>query len=74
MINPDYQRTILAVQNDTLDAIAHRVYASRSTDILPKLIESNPNYSPVALLPHRAVIVLPDDNATAAAPSIKLWD
>lgn len=73
-----YQRTTLAVQNDTLDAIAYRIYANRSTDILPTLIESNPQYSPVALLPFNAVIVLPNDvsltSANATAPSIKLWD
>lgn len=69
-----YQRTIRALPNDTLDAIAHRVYASRSTNILPKLIEANAEYAPTAILPYAALIVLPDDNATAAAHSIKLWD
>ncbi len=74
MSSTQYQRTILATQNDTLDAIAYRVYANRSVEILPKLIESNSDYSPFALLPFQAVVILPDDNATAAAPSIKLWD
>ncbi|ALF60335.1 tail protein X [Psychrobacter urativorans] len=69
-----YQRTILAIQNDTLDAIAYRIYANRSIDMLPKLIESNPDYSPIALLPTDAVVILPNDHAAVAAPSIKLWD
>ena len=74
MSNDSYQRTTLAVQNDTLDGIAYRVYARRSIEMLPKVIENNTKYSPNALLPSGAVIVLPDDNATTATPSIKLWD
>ena len=74
MSSSKYQRTIRATQNDTLDAIAYRVYANRSISMLPKLIESNTDHSPFALLPFQAVVILPDDNATAAAPSIKLWD
>lgn len=74
MSNTRYQRTTLALQNDTLDAIAYRVYAQRSTEILPEIIEKNSQYSPQALLQSGAVVVLPDDNATTAAPSIKLWD
>lgn len=74
MSNTQYQRTLRAIPNDTLDAIAYRVYASRSVEMLPKLIESNTDYSPFALLPFGAVIILPDDNTAAAAPSIKLWD
>lgn len=69
-----YQRTIRAIQNDTLDAIAYRVYAHRSIEMLPKLIESNPTYTPQAILSTGAVVILPNDNAVAAAPSIKLWD
>lgn len=69
-----YQRTIRAMPNDTLDAIAYRVYANRSTDMLPKLIGINDTYSPTAILPAQSVIVLPDDIATTTAPSIKLWD
>ena len=69
-----YQRTTTAHQGDTLDDIAHRVYAHRSIDMLPQLIESNPAYSPVALLPLHAIIILPDDNTSATAPTIKLWD
>lgn len=69
-----YQRTIDAIQNDTLDAIAYRVYANRSIDMLPKLIESNPDYSPIALLPTNAIVILPTDHAAVAVPSIKLWD
>lgn len=69
-----YQRTILAIQNDTLDAIAYRVYANRSTYMLPKLIENNSEYSPIALLPAGAAVILPNDHAAVAAPSIKLWD
>lgn len=74
MSRADYRRTILALQNDTLDAIAHRVYGSRSKSVLPTLIAANPNYAPMALLPYRSLIVLPNDNASTAAPSIKLWD
>lgn len=69
-----YQRTIRAIQNDTLDAIAYRIYANRSIDMLPKLIESNPDYSPIALLPTAAVVILPTDHAAVVVPSIKLWD
>ena len=69
-----YQRTIRAMPNDTLDAIAYRIYANRSIDMLPKLIEANSAYSPIAILPAQSVIVLPDDIATTTAPSIKLWD
>lgn len=69
-----YQRTIRAIQNDTLDAIAYRVYAHRSIEMLPKLIESNPTYTPQAILSTGTVVILPNDNAVAAAPSIKLWD
>lgn len=69
-----YQRTATALQNDTLDALAYRVYANRSIDMLPQLIESNADYTPSAVLPFGAIIVLPDDNAAVAAPSIKLWD
>ena len=74
MIANSYQRTTLAVQNDTLDAIAYRMYAHRSTDMLPKLIASNDIYCPTAILPTGAIIILPDDIAVTAAPSIKLWD
>lgn len=74
MSSTQYQRTIRATQNDTLDAIAYRVYANRSVEMLPKLIESNISYSPFAVLPVQALIILPDDNAAAATPSIKLWD
>ena len=74
MSSAHYQRTISALQNDTLDAIAYRVYANRSIEMLPKLIESNISYAPFAVLPAQALITLPDDNAAAAAPSIKLWD
>ena len=74
MSTDQYQRTIRSTQNDTLDAIAYRIYAHRSMDMLPKLIESNPEYTPQAILPTGAVVILPNDNAVAAAPSIKLWD
>ncbi|WP_286796143.1 tail protein X [Psychrobacter sp. UBA6291] len=74
MSTNQYQRTIRATQNDTLDAIAYRIYAHRSMDMLPKLIESNAEYTPQALLPTGTVVILPNDNAVAAAPSIKLWD
>ncbi len=70
----DYQRTTVAIQNDTLDAIAYRIYAHRSRSVLPQLIDANNQYSPVALLPQGAVIVLPTDTAPTAKPSIKLWD
>lgn len=74
MSSAQYQRTVRATQNDTLDAIAYRVYANRSVEMLPKLIESNISHSPFAVLPAQALITLPDDNTAAAAPSIKLWD
>lgn len=74
MNNDSYQRTIQALPNDTLDAIAHRVYAKRSTELLPQIIDSNDRYSPYALLPTNAIIILPDDTAVTAAPSIKIWD
>lgn len=74
MSTDQYQRTIRATQNDTLDAIAYRIYAHRSMDMLPKLIESNSEYTPQAILPTGAIVILPNDNAVAAAPSIKLWD
>lgn len=69
-----YQRTTRAIQNDTLDAIAYRIYAHRSIDMLPQLIESNDIYTPYAILPTNSVVTLPNDNAVATAPSIKLWD
>lgn len=69
-----YQRTIMALPNDTLDAIAYRVYAHRAQAMLPTLINNNANYSPHAKLPPNAIIILPADTATAAAPAIKLWD
>lgn len=74
MSTDQYQRTIHSTQNDTLDAIAYRIYAHRSMDMLPKLIESNSEYTPQAILPTGTVVILPNDNAVAAAPSIKLWD
>jgi len=74
MSTDQYQRTIRSTQNDTLDAIAYRIYAHRSMDMLPKLIESNSEYTPQAILPTGTVVILPNDNAVAAAPSIKLWD
>ena len=74
MSGDSYQRTIRALPNDTLDAIAHRVYANRSTQMLPQIISSNEQYSPYALLPAIAVIILPNDTAATAAPSLKLWD
>jgi phage tail protein X len=74
MTSNKYQRTIRAIQNDTLDAIAYRIYAERSRDMLPQIIDSNPSYAPQAVLPIGAIITLPDNNAIAAAPSIKLWD
>lgn len=74
MSSAQYQRTIRATQNDTLDDIAYRVYANRSVEMLPKLIESNISYSPFAVLPTQALITLPANDAAAATPSIKLWD
>lgn len=74
MSTDQYQRTIRSTQNDTLDAIAYRIYAHRSMDMLPKLIESNSEYTPQAILPTGTVVILPNDNAVTAAPSIKLWD
>ena len=74
MSTDQYQRTIRSTQNDTFDAIAYRIYAHRSMDMLPKLIESNPEYTPQAILPTGTVVILPNDNAVAAAPSLKLWD
>lgn len=74
MSTDSYRRTVRALPNDTLDALAHRVYAKRSTELLPQIIDSNDRYAPHALLPANAIIILPDDTATTAAPSIKLWD
>ena len=74
MSTDQYQRTIRSTQNDTLDAIAYRIYAHRSMDMLAKLIESNSEYTPKTILPTGTVVILPNDNAVAAAPSIKLWD
>ena len=74
MSTDQYQRTIRSTQYDTFDAIAYRIYAHRSMDMLPKLIESNSEYTPQAILPTGTVVILPNDNAVAAAPSIKLWD
>lgn len=74
MSSAQYQRTISALQNDTLDAIAYRVYANRSVEMLPQLIESNADYTPNAVLKAGSIILLPSDSARSTAPSIKLWD
>lgn len=69
-----YERTTTARQGDTLDAIAYRFFGTDSGRFLSAMIEHNPKFCPIAVLPFGAVIVLPNIKATPTAATVKLWD
>ncbi len=69
-----YARTAISVQFDTLDAIAYRFFGSESNRYLPQIIELNSQFAPVAILPMRSVIILPDTPTISPLHTIKLWD
>lgn len=71
---PATKRTTQSVQNDTLDYIAYRIFGQRSQQLLPKLIELNPNFQPHAIIPMGSTVILPDDSNTSIITTVKLWD
>ena len=53
------QRTTASQQFDTLDAIAYRFFGNQSNAYLPKIVELNPQFTQLAILPMRSTVILP---------------
>lgn len=66
-------RTTSSKQGDTLDVICHRFFGQASVAYLPMMIAQNPHLNPVALLPYRSVVVLPNEHKPTGGV-VKLWD
>lgn len=67
--------TAIAQQGETLDALAWRIYGQQTSQLLPQLIDINPNLLPHAVLPQHQVVRLPDQPVERMQrPTLKLWD
>ena len=64
---------VTAVQGDTLDAIAQRIYPNQP-GVLEQLIELNPATLPMAILPEHTPITVPDSISPATRAALRLWD
>jgi len=64
---------VYAIQGDTLDAVAARYFKNNPVDMLPALIELNPELDGIFLAEHQAVI-LPEPAQVQTAQTLKLWD
>ncbi len=68
------KRTVTAIQHDTLDSICYRYFGANANDYLPRLIELNANFAPVAILPMGSKIILPNNDDVSQTTTLKLWD
>ena len=69
------QRTTASQQFDTLDDIAYRFFGNQSNAYLPKIVELNPQFTPLAILPMRSTVILPFTTTVANVQQrLKLWD
>lgn len=68
------KRSVIALQHDTFDNLAHRYFGKQAPVYLPGLIELNANFAPVAIIPMGSVVVLPDTQGSSQNPTLKLWD
>lgn len=67
-------KTIKAIQHDTVDAICWRKYG-RSSGVVEKVLEANPELSQLIFIPIGIDIILPDlDTPQHAKQTIQLWD
>ena len=68
-------KTIIAIQNDTVDQICWREYG-RSSGIVEKVLEANPKLAEFgAFIPMGTVVVLPDiQTPQQTKQTIQLWD
>lgn len=64
---------VYAMQGDTLDTVADRYFKNNSVDMLPALIELNPELDGIFLAEHQA-IKLPEPAQAQTAQTLKLWD
>ena len=67
-------RLVTALQGETLDALAHRVYGTAASGVLELLIDLNPQHLPAAILPEHAPVTLPDRIQPQPVAAIRLWD
>lgn len=65
---------VTALQGETLDALAHRIYGTAAAGMLELLIALNPQHLPAAILPEHAPVTIPDRIQPQPAAAIRLWD
>lgn len=65
---------VTALQGETLDALAYRLYGTAAAGVLELLIELNPQYLPAATLSEHAPVTLPDRIQPQPVAAIRLWD
>ena len=68
-------KTIIAIQNDTVDAICWREYG-RSSGVVEMVLEANPRLAEFgAFLPMGIEVILPDiETPQQIKQTIQLWD
>lgn len=68
-------QNIIAIQNDTIDAICWRYYG-RSAGVVEKVLEANPQLAQLdVFLPMGTQVTLPDINTPEQVQqTINLWD
>lgn len=68
-------KTIIAIQNDTIDYICWREYG-RSSGVVEMVLEANPNIiEHGVLIPMGTEVILPDiETPQQTKQSIQLWD
>lgn len=68
-------KTIIALQNDTVDAICWREYG-KSSGVVEKVLEANPKIAGLGVfLPMGIEVILPDiETPQQIKQTIQLWD
>lgn len=65
---------IYSMQGDTIDAICNRYYG-RTEGVVETLLQANPGLSELGvILPHGAVIELPETDSAPKTEMVNLWD
>ena len=65
-----------AKQDETIDALAWRVFTNSSSDLVTQIMELNPNLTGMVTLPLGQLVTLPDKipNQNISPKTITLWD
>ena len=63
----------MAVQGETWDRVAHRVYGTGAEVLMGLLLEANPEYREITLFGGGEVLIVPDEPETTSTGEVPPW-